>query len=194
MTSNHKDTSFCYRRIRSTAERFRTLQNVSKHFATHGYKKYLSNAVTDDAMADNNKSRTHAKPSDAPSAYDTWKPTLDTDIREFLAMTGIDMFYMPGRFVDSPERRTYCRQLYDQRRQQMTKAEKSLETRLANCLSIEYGRSPYHPTRLRDLKCDVARHGLYIHDFGPKALAHLNKILEHYGIEPFQTLGNTYKG
>ena len=112
------------------------------------------------------------------------QPTLDTEIPEFLAISGIFYQWEPLRHSDVKKIKDDLEKARRDRRSFLTRDEKSLEVRLSYALLNSYYRD--ETKTLGELKEIVETKGVgRMSGFGLKGLAYFNRILEQFGIEAF---------
>lgn len=109
-------------------------------------------------------------------------PSLDSDLAEFLVMSGL-WYDCPALKLSQDKELSYAvRQAYGRRRTRLTRSTKILEKRLGHRLWLEYEYATRFRT-LRELKQDIEPSGyMAIRDLGFRCFSHLNSVLAHYDI------------
>lgn len=120
------------------------------------------------------------------------KPSLDTDVMEFLAIAGISYEWKPLYQQGAEVIRANFEAKREVRRALLSRASKMRETLMASGLSGGYFYRRKFRT-LRELKETIETVGpSFEFNFGLKSIAYLNRVLADYEIEPFKVGGTRY--
>jgi hypothetical protein len=113
--------------------------------------------------------------------------TLDTDISDFLLITGFNYWLSPTYEKASDETKNHIRDRFEEIKNKHSREENRLESRFWKVLLN--ARMYEGNTTLGDFKKVIENRGIVFRNMGYKSFAHFNKTLQKYGIEPFKAGG-----
>ena len=117
------------------------------------------------------------------------KVSLDTDIMDFLLISGWSCFWGSPLYDNASEKvKNKLSRYIKQRRENIPHNEKYLESRFA----CNFAFRGYHQElfkNLKDVKNFIEDKGLCFRHIGYKSFAHFNETLKKYEVEPFKVGG-----